>query len=502
MKKWKKLNQLIKSTLSLLLAAAFLLCPCGAVYAQREQAVENTASAPRSGATVMEQTSEAVPIKVTCNAPRLNCNKMTDNDEGTYETTNKKTVFTITSEKYFYNLYLKFELPCIWKVTLPDDTVLNGGEYGFVHEYLPLGKAVRSVELTLPKGARFTDIYAFTDGTPPDWVQVWEPPCETADLLVLPAHADDEHLWFGGALPYYAGELGYQVQVVYLTNHNNATIRNHERLNGLWTVGVTHYPVIGDFLDVPETRSSLEDAANIFGYEKVLIFQVEMLRRFKPKVVLGHDINGEYGHGAHKLDAKTLLEALELTDDPDVFPASSSKYGTCQVQKCYLHLWKQNQITMYWSDIRLPKLGNRTALEMAKAGFACHKSQKLAVKVEESGPYDCRKFGLVYTTVGSDTPGENDMFEHVQWPEDAPPEIKTSDNIWDDVPEELRPSDSDLSPDSSTNTQSVAKKGLSKDMVTLLLVTVGGIAVIALFGWSVAAIQRRIQAKKGVNNKP
>ena len=33
-------------------------------------------------------------------------------------------------------------------------------------------------------------------------------------------------------------------------------------------------------------------------------------------------------------------------------------------------------------------------------------------KVEEDGEYDCRKFGLAYTTVGSDTPGVNDFFEH------------------------------------------------------------------------------------------
>ena len=33
--------------------------------------------------------------------------------------------------------------------------------------------------------------------------------------------------------------------------------------------------------------------------------------------------------------------------------------------------------------------------------------------MEESGPNDCRKFGLAYTTVGLDTPGLNDMFEHV-----------------------------------------------------------------------------------------
>lgn len=488
------MKEYAKHALSLLLAAAFLLCPCAAAYAASGA---ETAALP-SGAARVEPTAEAVPLTVECTDKRLDCNDVLDDNERSYVTTNKKTAFTITSEQPFANLYLKFELPCIWKLTFHDETTLNGGEEGFIHEYIPLGRAVRTIELTLPKGARLTEIYAFTNGAPPDWVQVWEPPCENADLLVLPAHADDEHLWFGGALPYYAGELGYQVQVVYLTNHNNATIRNHERLNGLWTVGVTHYPVIGPFMDVPETRSSIDAAAGILGYENVLIFQVEMLRRFRPKVVLGHDINGEYGHGAHKLDAKTLLAALELTDDPDVFPASSSKYGTCKVQKCYLHLWKENQITVYWSDIRLQKFGNRTSLELAKDGFACHKSQKLSVKVEESGPYDCRKFGLAYTTVGSDTPGENDMFEHVVRPEDAPVESKTSDNIWDDVPAELRPSNSDLPSDASAHTQNAAGKGLSNDMKRLLLITVGSVAAVVLLGWSIASVQRRMKRRQSV----
>ncbi len=70
------------------------------------------------------------------------------------------------------------------------------------------------------------------------------------------------------------------------------------------------------------------------------------------------------------LDAKTILEAVRICDDPSQYPAS------------------------------------------AKKGFECNKSRIISVKVEEDGEYDCRKFGLAYTTVGSDTPGVNDFFEH------------------------------------------------------------------------------------------
>ena len=32
----------------------------------------------------------------------------------------------------------------------------------------------------------------------PDNVEQWEPPCEKADLLLLTAHSDDEHLFLQG----------------------------------------------------------------------------------------------------------------------------------------------------------------------------------------------------------------------------------------------------------------------------------------------------------------
>lgn len=39
-------------------------------------------------------------------------------------------------------------------------------------------------------------------------------------------------------MPYYAGELGKKVQVVYFTNHWAGTLPSPELLDGLWTVGI------------------------------------------------------------------------------------------------------------------------------------------------------------------------------------------------------------------------------------------------------------------------
>ena len=381
-----------------MLTAAFLLHPYPNVRAE-------------------EGDSHARQVKLSVTSPGSNFNpkKMLDNDEYTYAFAYKPTELIISSDEAFKSIYLKFEKNYNWIIKLPDGQTIKPEKEDFIHKYLTFDQAITSFRLSLPLYCAVTDIYAFTDGQPPEWVQIWQPPCDRADLMLMPTHADDEYLWFGGTLPYYAGELGYEVQVVYLTNHNNATYRNHERLNSLWTVGVRHYPVISSFTDVKETKRGEYEAGRIFGYKKVMAFQVEVLRRFKPRVVIAHDYNGEYGHGAHKLNARTLLKALPLTDNASEYPKSAEKYGTCKIQKCYLHLWKENPIEVSWSDKTLSKFGGKTALEMAAEGYKCNVSQKLRVKMKESGAYDCRKFGLAYTNVGYDTPGVNDFFENVDW---------------------------------------------------------------------------------------
>ncbi len=363
-----------------------------------------------------------VPLTQTASSDNVMYTRPLDGKDNTYSAMEQDTTLRYESETGFDRIYVKLEHSCQWTVTLPDGTVQEGGKDGFIHELMELGQSVTSFDLNLPQGVGLCDIHVFTAGKLPSWVQIWEPPCENADFLVLPTHADDEHLWFGGVMPYYAGELGYKVQVVYMTNHFNQNVRSHELLNGLWTVGVRHYPIISErFDDIYATKASVTAAAEIFGRENVLEFQVEMLRRFSPKIVIAHDIHGEYGHGAHILNAQTVLEALPLTDDASVFPESAEKYGTCKVQKCYLHLWQERPIVMEWRNMPLARFDDVSALEMAVNGFHCHVSQlRWSFHVADSGRLDCRKFGLAYTTVGDDTPDKNDILEHVVWTDNVP----------------------------------------------------------------------------------
>jgi LmbE family N-acetylglucosaminyl deacetylase len=346
---------------------------------------------------------------------------LTDGSPKTRKTFADGDSLSIAADEKLKYLYLIWDTPPTDAVLSLGGTEVALGGHGFLHELVTLerGYDASSVAAELQFRDKHTlcDVYAFGLGQLPDWVQAWEPPLDKADLLVLPTHADDEFIMFGGVLPTYAGERQLAVQVVYLTHHREINpLREHERLDGLWTVGVTAYPVVGPFPDTGLTKDSLEAAATAFGRDAVLEFQVRMLRRFKPGVVVGHDLKGEYGHGAHRLNAVTLTEALELSGDPLSYPQMASAYGVWDVPKTYLHLYRGDntgEIVMDW-NIPLTRFGGKTAYEMAVEGFAKHVTQTNDYTVrQEGGWHDSRRFGLFRSTVGPDTEMD-DFFEHIQ----------------------------------------------------------------------------------------
>ena len=333
-----------------------------------------------------------------------------DRDYVTKRAINAGTSLEISAPEDIYSLYFIWDLPPgEWR--LSSSGIQSCGSNGFIHEYIELSSPAREITALLPpNGSTLCDVYAFSDGAAPEWVQTWRPPWDEADLLALPTHADDEHLYFVGVLPYYAGELGYKVQVAYLTNHWNEPPRPHELLNGLWTVGIRNYPVISNFND--RYADTLQEAQAIYGLDNIVDYQVELLRRFKPLVVVGHDPGGEYGHGVHMLNAYALRIAVVNAADSAYAPASYEQYGAWDVPKLYLHLLSENAITMDW-DVPLDNFDGATARDLAVAGYACHLSQQhWAFAVPRNGPTG-QKFGLARSLVGPDIIG-GDMFENIE----------------------------------------------------------------------------------------
>lgn len=347
------------------------------------------------------------------------------------EKTSGNASITFEHEAGIGSLYLIFNR-AYGEYTVTDNTtgnVCTVGQYGFCHEFIDLvelfGSAPTSVTLAFESGSVYLfEIEVYTQGEVPSSVQKWNPPADgKADLVLLSTHGDDDQLFFAGVLPYYAKEKGYTVQVVYFTDHDDEPHRMHEMLNGLWAVGVDIYPVFGDHPDF--FKRNMDDAyaaMKNLGYprEDLLGFVVENIRRFQPLVVVGHDINGEYGHAMHKMYTDLLMEALEFTADETQYPESAEKYGVWDVPKTYLHLYEENQIIMDW-DQPLESFDGMTAFEVTKnLGYPCHKSQysdfawylSYYDTAAECPKYNPCYYGLFRSTVGEDVE-KNDFFENL-----------------------------------------------------------------------------------------
>lgn len=329
-----------------------------------------------------------------------------DITDGDYSTMFKSDRFALrlVPEQSAKALYI------IWNEPPQEYAVTVGGETfdcgdGFMHKLITFPESVECITVDSPNGGEICDIYLFEDTDKlPDYVQNWEPPCVQADMLVFSAHADDEFLMFGGTVPYYANELDLRVQIVYMTTHWEEQPRPHELLDGLWAAGVENYPVFGIIPDIPyQPIFTLSEAAALYDFDEVLEWFTAQIRRFKPSVIITHDLKGEYGHAAHKLAAKTAVDAVEISFDPDKFPESAEKYGVWDVPKTYLHFYEENALQMDW-EIPLESFGGITAREAAALCYDKHKSQHIwGYSVNYGEDWDCRQFGLYRSLVGSDT---------------------------------------------------------------------------------------------------
>lgn len=379
-----------------------------------------------------EPEAEAQLLDIDISVPEdVDAALLTDGVEKTYADIPEGGTVTIEADGGISSLYVLFDtIPGTWTLFGGGNDARCGADM-FLHEYIDaeslLGSTQKSLTMSFPKGCGISEVYAFGEGNVPSWVQIWEPPCDEADLMLASTHIDDEQLFFAGILPYYAGELGLDVQVVYFTTPFTFHDRQHEQLNGLWTVGVRHYPVCGEFQDAySETAKDAYADQKDFGFERedIVDFQVEMIRRFRPHVIVGHDINGEYGHGQHIINSETLMEAVPLAADASYDPGSAEKYGIWDTPKTYIHLWSENKIVMDW-DVPLEKFGGKTAFQVTQDGFMCHKSQHWTwfykwiygketkiTKASEIEEYSPCEYGLFRSTVGTDVKG-GDMFENI-----------------------------------------------------------------------------------------
>ena len=275
-----------------------------------------------------------------------------------------------------------------------------------IETWHPLEPQTRRVKFLIEGGGRVCEIHVYGGGALPPQVHPWQAPPETADVLLFVAHQDDEELWFGGLLPYYGPVRDETVQVVYMTSCNR--FRRAEALNGLWAMGLTEYPEFINFEDRAIGRKAAIE--NWGGESNILDRMVSAIRRYKPAVIVTHDVNGEYGHIQHVLTAHYLPQAVRVAAGT-AYTRSYNLYGSWQTQKLYNHLGEENVIYMDWNEPS-EKLGGRTPLQAACDGFACHLTQLDRYSMDIDPRYDNSKFSLAYSLVGEDAE-KNDFLENI-----------------------------------------------------------------------------------------
>ncbi len=379
--------------------------------------------------------AEAMDITDQCkfktNAGKLKYTQMTDKKYTSYWECNKTKdpVIQVTAPKdqKIGGIYACFgNVPSSWEIQVSEDgkkweTAVQGPQY--YHSWVPLPEPATYARLKVTTGKnyvlRMNEFFVLSEGEKPDWVQDWQPTPEKAEILFLSTHPDDELIFFGGAIPTYDTELQRDVVVAYYSRNN--TTRSSEVLNALWYMGVRNYPVIGTFSD---KKTKNLDASYLFasggsknknvGRDLVNKWIVELYRKYKPEVVVTHDIDGEYGHGMHMMISDAAYNAIALAANEDEYTELTVAYGTWEVKKLYRHLWKENQIKLDW-NVPLASMGGATGLELADSAYEIfHKTQETTpYSVLTTGAeYDNTLFGLVHSTVGEDV-NKNDFLENI-----------------------------------------------------------------------------------------
>ena len=286
---------------------------------------------------------------------------LTDNNIYTYT---KVTELEIKSSTPIYGIYILFDCaPKEWNLSAQGET-LSCGKNSFLHEFVELG-GERELVLSFDNET-VADVFVYGEGVLPSTVQRWEL-LDKADIMICPTHSDDDQLYFAGMIPWCTAK-GYDVQIVYFTNHNNTHDRPHELLNGLWHGGIKYYPYIAEHPDLySQSLKEAEQSFNSVGLSKTdfVEFYIQLFQRYRPLVVAGHDVNGEYGHGVYMLNSTVLMEAVQL----------SAERGFWNVPKTYIHLWKENAVTFNW-DIPMDELGGKTPFNVSQEGYGFHYSQK------------------------------------------------------------------------------------------------------------------------------
>ncbi len=283
-----------------------------------------------------------------------------------------------------------------------------------------------------------------------DWLEDVTP--IQPSIMFISTHPDDEGIFFGGTMPYYAQV--FDATMVHLSTTSgdwNLSYRSR-RENELTNADTIYYgrSVTTSAGFVPEPTADLHflrfrDVSNSYypevdqiwdwwnngvyddnadveqGLQKVIDVLATYIRVFRPDVIATHDFDGEYGHSNHKATAIAVAEAYDHAADPGYVDGNLP----WQAKKLYIHQSEGNGLGtsgftfINWLfhdyceevsiDINGDNVADMTPREVANWGVDQHVSQGnrgVSTVYETDDDYDSHHsewWGLYRSTVGPDT---------------------------------------------------------------------------------------------------
>ena len=297
--------------------------------------------------------------------------------------------------------------PESFELRLDGESRLIENQEGLLRFNIPTGGAARMTVRATGTEAGIAEARVYAQGSVPDMVEKWETAGDKVDMMVIAAHPGDEFLFFGGAIPQAVLE-GKNVLVVYMTDCGFE--RFAEAMDGLWAAGVTLQPVSLGMKN--GTPRSYDDAVGMWGLEESYEALVEVLRKYKPDVVLTHDVEGENGDEQHKLTSATLRRAVLLATDPGAYPASAEEYGVWDVKKTYIHRYEGNVMALD-PDAPIAALKGWSLREMTEMCFSKYRIVSEDYDLEDGEEYMPYSYGMVRKSIEAEDVEKNAFFENI-----------------------------------------------------------------------------------------
>ncbi len=285
---------------------------------------------------------------------------------------------------------------------------------------------------------------------------------ENQKILFVSAHPDDEGIFFGGTIPYYAQSLQIPTAILSMTSGNWARpseIREKELTNAAAVY-------LGDVITADISEDLFNPEANLFfadlkdcptqadnnnggynesidatwdwwndnkldgynstgqdnseGKTKTIEMIATLIRLYKPTIIATHDLDGEYGHDNHKATALAVVLAYDLASNID-FEDGNTPW---QVTKLYVHQSESNGVgtekfefeNWLFHDFLENNISNNksmTSRYIANVGLLSHETQgtlnvsTVYLTGEGFDGHASEWWGLLKSTIGKDATTNN-----------------------------------------------------------------------------------------------